>query len=183
MRHTMPAVMVALLAFAMAMVVALSSPAASVPSQRHTAAIVARTPSTATCAKGSPVVDEPFCNTSLSFASRAALLTAAMTQSEKLAMWQGHGLQPGVDRLNVKPYVRLICPLQKSLIMLSPQLHALPPRSFNIMSYKTVVGNTMLLSCATPWQPVALSRPHHSCQTRHTSPTFPPNVVPVQIPS
>eukprot|EP00911_Craspedida_sp_UC1_P001925 UC1_evm1s1481 len=71
-----------------------------------TAAAAAATLEPATCASGSVSANASYCNPSLPYAQRANLMASAMTQEEKLMIWQGHGLQPGVPRLNVKSYRR-----------------------------------------------------------------------------
>lgn len=59
-----------------------------------------------TCFPGSAVANEPFCDDSTTYKVRATELVKVMTLKEKLSMWQGHGLQLGVPRLNIKPYRR-----------------------------------------------------------------------------
>ena len=58
----------------------------------------------ATCAEGSPVEHEMFCDTALPFEVRAAALVQNLTLAEKLDLWTVTHMRQSIPRLNVKGF-------------------------------------------------------------------------------
>jgi hypothetical protein len=61
-------------------------------------------PTMPTCAPGSPVESERFCDASLSFEERAAALVGHFTLPEKLDLWTVNTMARSIPRLNVKGF-------------------------------------------------------------------------------
>jgi len=57
-----------------------------------------------TCASGSPSLHRPWCDGTLSFATRASLLVGNLTLAEKLAIFMLTNMRGGIPRLNIKPF-------------------------------------------------------------------------------
>ena len=61
-------------------------------------------PTMHTCAPGSPVEHERFCDASLSFEERAAALVSNLTLAEKLDLWTVNEMKLNIPRLNIKGF-------------------------------------------------------------------------------
>eukprot|EP01043_Picozoa_sp_COSAG02_P059829 COSAG02_NODE_7694_length_2889_cov_19.079570_2_plen_333_part_00 len=61
-------------------------------------------PSMPTCAPGSPVEHERFCDASLSFEVRAQVLVSNLTLDEKLDLWTVNTMARSIPRLNIKGF-------------------------------------------------------------------------------
>ena len=62
-------------------------------------------PSMPTCAAGSPVEHERFCDASLSFEARAQALVSNLTLDEKLDLWTVNTMARSISRLNIKGFM------------------------------------------------------------------------------